>query len=242
MKRPNHTPMIMSADRMPGKTVAITGVGRGLGRAMAREFAAQGHRVAGCSRNSTTLETLRGELGDGHLLLEADVSDDLAMQQWADAVVEAVGAPELLLNNAAVINPSGALWELDAAVFDQVIDINIKGVANVIRHFTRPMMDAGGGIIVNFSSGWGRSTSPEVAPYCATKWAVEGLTQSLAQELPAGLAAIPLNPGVINTDMLQSCFGPSAIDFPPADDWAKIAVPFILNLEQSDNGRPMTVG
>ena len=97
------------------------------------------------------------------------------------------------------------------------------------------------GVIVNFSSGWGRSTDAEVAPYCATKWAIEGLTQALAQELPPGMATVPLNPGIINTDMLQSCFGGSASGYPTAEEWAKIAVPFLLKLGASDNGRPLTV-
>lgn len=61
------------------------------------------------------------------------------------------------------------------------------------------LLQKGSGVIVNFSSGWGRSTSPEVATYCDTKWAIEGLTKALAQELVPGLATIPLNPGVINT-------------------------------------------
>jgi NAD(P)-dependent dehydrogenase (short-subunit alcohol dehydrogenase family) len=96
------------------------------------------------------------------------------------------------------------------------------------------------GVIVNFSSGWGRSTEAQVAPYCATKWAVEGLTQALAQELPAGLAAIPLNPGIIDTEMLRSCFGSSARSFPGPDSWAKTAVPFLLELTSKDNGRSLT--
>ena len=102
-------------------------------------------------------------------------------------------------------------------------------------------VDAGTGVIVNFSAGWGRSTAPEVAPYCATKWAVEGLTQALAEELPAGMAAVPLNPGVIHTDMLESCFGPDAGSYPHPDDWASRAVPFLLDLGAEHNGQPLTV-
>jgi NAD(P)-dependent dehydrogenase (short-subunit alcohol dehydrogenase family) len=68
--------------------------------------------------------------------------------------------------------------------------------------------------VLNFSSGWGRSADAEVAPYCATKWAIEGLTLALAQELPPGMAAVPLNPGIINTGMLHSCFGDSASSYP----------------------------
>ena len=103
------------------------------------------------------------------------------------------------------------------------------------------MIKRGNGVIVNFSSGWGRSTSAEVAPYCATKFAIEGLTQALAQELPAGLAAIPLNPGVIDTDMLRSCFGGSASSYPSPQQWAKRAVPFLLKLSPRENGQPLTV-
>jgi len=95
-------------------------------------------------------------------------------------------------------------------------------------------------VLVNFSSGWGRSTSPDVAPYCATKWAIEGLTQALAQELPAGLAAIPLNPGIIDTDMLRGCFGAGADGFPTAEKWAESAVPFLVKLGPSHNGRPLS--
>lgn len=241
LKRLNDLCMIMAADKANGKVVVITGVARGLGRAMAHEFAARGHRVAGCSRNEKNLLTLEKELGDVHAFAPIDVTDDVTVSEWAATVVEEMGAPDLLINNAAVINCNRFLWDLSATEFGEVVDINIKGVANVIRHYLKPMAKAGKGVIVNFSSGWGRSSSPEVAAYCATKWAIEGMTQSLAQELPEGLAAIPLNPGVINTDMLRSCFGPSAADFPSAEEWAVSAVPFLLNLGPNNNGQSLTI-
>jgi NAD(P)-dependent dehydrogenase (short-subunit alcohol dehydrogenase family) len=147
-----------------------------------------------------------------------------------------------LLNNAALINRNASLWKVSAQEFSDVIDVNIKGVANVIRHFVPAMVERKSGVIVNFSSGWGRSTDAEVAPYCATKWAIEGLTQSLAQELPADMAAVALNPGIINTDMLRSSSGGSASSFPTADEWAKKAVPLLLQLGPRDNGRPQSVG
>ena len=234
--------MIMSLEKtIAKKVVVITGVGRGLGRAMAREFVAQGHTVAGCSRNEKKLLALGEDLGDSNIFSQVNVADDFSVQQWAVKVIKELGTPDLLINNAAVINKNQFLWELSAEGFSEVVDVNIKGVANVIRHFVKPMAKAGRGVIVNFSSGWGRSASPEVAPYCATKWAIEGMTQSLAQELPEGLAAVPLNPGVINTDMLRSCFGPSAADFPSADEWATIAVPFLLGLSTKNNGQSLTV-
>src|SRR5207245_166377 len=112
-------------------------------------------------------------------------------------------------NNAALINPNAPLWTIAAAEFDRVIDVNLKGVANVIRHLVPAMIARGSVVIVNLSSGWGRSVSAEVAPYCCTKWGIEGLTRAMAQELPQGMAAVPLNPGIIDTAMLRSTFGPS---------------------------------
>jgi NAD(P)-dependent dehydrogenase (short-subunit alcohol dehydrogenase family) len=146
-----------------------------------------------------------------------------------------------VLNNAGVINRNAPLWEVPAPEFSAVIDVNIKGIANVIRHFVPEMIKRKRGVIVNFSSGWGRSTDAEVAPYCASKWAIEGLTQAFAQELPSSVAAVALNPGIINTDMLQSCFGGSASGYLSPAAWAKIAVPFLLKLGPGDNGKPLTV-
>jgi NAD(P)-dependent dehydrogenase (short-subunit alcohol dehydrogenase family) len=97
------------------------------------------------------------------------------------------------------------------------------------------------GVIVNFSSYWGRSASAEVAAYCATKWAIEGLTAALAMELPKGMAAVPLNPGIIDTDMLRICFGEAASAYLSPKEWAKQAVPYILSLGPTDNGQPRTV-
>ena len=222
------------------KTVLITGASRGLGRAMAAEFARLGHTVQGCSRSARAMQELAGKFGPPHRFEAVDVAVEDQVKAWAGRVLKSAGPPDLLLNNAALINRNAPLWKVPAAEFSQVIDVNIKGVVNVIRHFLPAMIEAGRGVIVNFSSGWGRSTDAEVAPYCATKWAIEGLTGALAQELPDGLAAVPLNPGVIDTEMLRSCFGGSAAGYPDPDRWAKKVVPFLLGLGPRDNGRALT--
>ena len=129
----------------------------------------------------------------------------------------------------------------ERAGISRVIDVNIKGPANVIRHFVPAMAARGRGVIVNFSSGWGRTVDAEVAPYCATKFAMEGLTRALALELPTGMAAVALNPGIIDTAMLQSCFGAAAPAKSPPNQWAQRAVAFLLALGPSDNGASATV-
>ncbi len=221
--------------------IVLTGASRGLGLAMAAGFIAAGHRVAGCARSPEAAARLAERWPTPHRFDVVDVADETAVAAWAEALLEPFGPPDLLINNAAVINRNAPLWEVPAEEFSQVIDVNIKGTANVIRHFVPAMVRRKRGVIVNFSSTWGRVTSAEVAPYCATKFAVEGLTQALAQELPRGMAAVPLNPGVINTDMLQSCFGSGAKAYPKPDEWARRSVPFILSLGPKDNGRSVTV-
>jgi len=225
---------------MDKKIVLITGATRGLGRAMVSEFARLGHTVLGCGRSRKDIERLQAQFADPHQFKVVDVALDAEVKSWAGSVLPSHGAPDIVLNNAAVINRNAPLWAVPAAEFSQVMDVNIKGVANVIRHFTPAMIKRKEGVIVNFSSGWGRSTDAEVAPYCASKWAIEGLTLALAQELPPGLATVSLNPGVINTEMLQSCFAASASNYPAPAQWAKTAVPFLLKLDHSDNGQQLT--
>jgi NAD(P)-dependent dehydrogenase (short-subunit alcohol dehydrogenase family) len=221
--------------------IVLTGVSRGLGRAMAEGFAARGHVVLGCARSAGAIAELRKRFGPPHRFDVVDVSRDDEVRAWALPVLAGGGSPDLLINNAAVINPNARLWEVPAGEFSRVIDVNLKGVANAIRHFVPAMVARAKGVIVNFSSYWGRSVAAEVAPYCAAKWAVEGLTAALAEELPKGMAAVPLNPGVIDTDMLRSCFGDSAASYPGPAKWAEAAVPFILALGPKHNGQPLTV-
>jgi NAD(P)-dependent dehydrogenase (short-subunit alcohol dehydrogenase family) len=222
------------------KSIVITGATRGLGLAMTRFFAAQGHMIHGCGRDATAVAALQKEFSGPHSFQALDVSNDNAVADWAHEVLKN-GSPDFLLNNAAIIAPNSPLWKLRASSVDPVIDINIKGTIHTVRHFLPAMIAKGSGVVVNFSSGWGRSTSPEVATYCATKYAIEGLTVALAQELPPGLAAVALNPGVIHTDMLASCFAESASEYPNPEEWIKTAGPFILKISARDNGRQLSV-
>jgi NAD(P)-dependent dehydrogenase (short-subunit alcohol dehydrogenase family) len=223
-----------------GRVIVITGATRGLGRALALRFEEMGHTVLGCGCNHEHIGELVRAFGHPHDFAAVDVASDSQVKAWAQRLLKTHGAPDLLLNNAALINRNAPLWRVPVEEFDAVIDVNVKGVANVIRHFVPAMIERGRGVIVNFSSGWGRSTAPEVAPYCATKWAIEGLTQALAEELPSGLAAVALNPGIIDTDMLRSSFGGSAESYASPDEWSRRAAPFLLALGPKDNGLPLS--
>lgn len=231
----------MNDDKAKKKIVVITGVTRGLGRAMAEKFIALGHTVLGCGRNRQIIDELRQKYPKRHDFDVVDVTSDEEVQAWMARLHKKCGAPDLILNNAGIINPTAPLWKIGAKDFSDVIDVNIKGSANVIRNFLPNMIKKHHGLIVNFSSGWGRSADKDVAPYVATKWAIEGLTQALSMEIPPGLGVVALNPGIINTDMLQSCFGENADSYPDADRWSRIAAPYILSFNSSHNGEPLTV-
>nr|GMC78623.1 NADPH-dependent pterin aldehyde reductase [Ipomoea batatas] len=240
----------MSAAGAP-KTVLITGVSRGLGKALALELAKRGHTIIGCSRSQDKLNSLHAELASAssstsssqikHLIMKVDVRSNSSVEELAHAVMEKKSIPDIVVNNAGTINRNNRLWEVPAEDFDNVIDTNVKGVANVLRHFIPLMIDKKQGIIVNLSSGWGRSAAAQVAPYCASKWAIEGLTKSVAKEIPTGIAVVALSPGVINTEMLQSCFGSSASLYQAPESWAPKAATMILNLTVADNGLSLTV-
>ena len=221
--------------------IIITGVTRGLGRALAEEFIRLGHTVAGCGRGSDGILDLRFKYSAPHSFDVVDVSNPTKVGIWGAKTMGFGETPDLLINNAAIMNTLAPLWEVPSEEFARLVDINITGVANVIREFVPAMVAARKGVIINLSSGWGRGVSPKVAPYCASKWAIEGLTKALAEELPEGMAAIPLSPGVIDTDMLRLCWPEGAAGHAKAETWANVAAPFILQLDAKDNGQSLTV-
>lgn len=221
--------------------VCITGCTKGLGHALAQWFSNEKWTVSGLGRNSESIKALQREAtGENGFFGVTDVTDDSAVSAFAADLTARLGVPDLLVNNAGIINANAPLWEIPPEEFGTVVDVNIKGVFNVLRHFTPRMIERGSGVMINLSSGWGRSTSPEVAPYCATKWAIEGLSRAMAQELPAGIAVAAMNPGIINTEMLQSCLSEDAANFEDATQWAKRVGPFLAKLDASVNGKPLT--
>ncbi len=221
--------------------IVITGVTRGLGLALAKEFIALGHTVIGCGRGTEGILNLRFDHDSPHRFDVVDVADAAKVELWGHKVLGLDDAPDILINNAALMNTPAPLWEVPAEDFKRLVDVNVTGVANVIRVFVPPMIKADKGVIVNLSSGWGRSVSPDVAPYCASKWAIEGLTKAFAEDLPATMAAVPLNPGVIDTEMLRQAWGEGATGQITPDAWAKFAAPFILQLGPKDNGHSLSV-
>ena len=230
----------MSGRNQQSRAIVLTGATRGIGRALVDEFVRSGHTVLGCGRSPAHVAELQAAHPAPHDFAVVDVADDRAVAAWAAGLLARCGPPDLVINNAALMNESAPLWEIPAAEFGRLMDVNVDGTVNVVRAFVPAMIAAGRGVVANLSSGWGRSTSPNVAPYCASKFAVEGLTRALAQELPAGLAAVAVSPGVVATDMLRQAWAEAAEDCPRPDDWARRAAPRFLALGPRDNGMSPT--
>lgn len=225
---------------MSKRNILLTGASRGLGLALLEGFVEAGHTVWGCARNAEQISALQRRYGVPHHFAAVDVSNHAEVSVWAKTVLAEHGTPDLLINNAALINLPMNLWDITPDAFHRLTEVNINGVYHVLHAFLPAMVAQQKGVIVNLSSGWGRSTASGVAPYCASKFAIEGMTKALAQELPAEMAAILLSPGVVNTDMLQVAFGAGADDCIKPQDWAATAVPFILGLSSKDNGASLT--
>lgn len=208
---------------------------------MTEAFIAEGHTVAGFGRDRVAVETLRHAFPSPHYFEALDVADDVAVGQFASETFRRFGAPALIINNAALINRAEPIWNIPDAEIQTLLDVNVRGVVNMLRHYLPQLNAVGNGVVVNMSSGWGRSTSPRVAPYCSSKWAIEGLSKAVAQEVSGNVAVVALNPGIIDTAMLRSCFGEAAGAHDTPEAWVERAVPRILALGPKDNGTSPSV-
>ena len=140
----------MSSEHL-GRRIVITGVSRGLGLALAEGFIAAGHVVYGCARSSGAIALLAKRFGSPHGFEVVDVACDDSVRRWSERVLAAGPPPDLIVNNAGLINRNAPLWKISAEEISQVIDVNINGVINVVRHFIPPLIRRRRGVIVNFT-------------------------------------------------------------------------------------------
>ena len=202
------------------KSVIITGVTQGLGRAMVDRFHELGWNIYGCGRSKDKIEELKKQYSKIHDFQVIDVSDSQQVNNWANYILNTHTAPDMIINNASIVNQNAQLWKITAQEFENVMNVNVNGVVNVIRAFVPAMVARKEGIIINMSSSWGREGEAELAPYCASKFAIEGITKSMALELPHGMAVLALDPGgSISTPMLKSCAPQYINESPTPETW-----------------------
>ncbi|MEQ5977833.1 SDR family oxidoreductase [Bacillus cereus] len=223
------------------KSVIITGVTQGLGRAMVDRFHELGWNIYGCGRSKDKIEELKKQYSKIHDFQVIDVSDSQQVNNWANYILNTHTAPDMIINNASIVNQNAQLWKITAQEFENVMNVNVNGVVNVIRAFVPAMVARKEGIIINMSSSWGREGEAELAPYCASKFAIEGITKSMALELPHGMAVVALDPGgSISTPMLKSCAPQYINESPTPETWSHNAIEYILNITIDKNGDSLT--
>ena len=189
----------MSTTESAARVAVITGASSGIGEATARALAADGHRVALLARREDRIRQLASELGDAAVAITADVTDRGSMLAAAERVESELGAADVLVNNAGVmlLGPFGSEQHEDYA---PMLETNLLGAITATEVFLGQLRD-GGGDLVNISSVAGRTARPGNAVYAATKWGMNGWSESLRQELQPDIRVIVIEPGAVATEL-----------------------------------------
>ena len=186
---------------LDSETVIVTGASRGLGASMAKRFAREEATVVLTARSESDLEAVADESDGETLVAPADVTDENAVRAVVETTIDEYGAVTGLVNNAGIglLNLYGeqrVLHDVDTEDFRQILDVNVTGVFLFSKYVVPNMIDAGRGNVVNISSSLGRRAAPRWGPYVASKWALEGLTRTQADELEEyGINVNGLDPG-----------------------------------------------
>ncbi len=189
----------MTGIRLDGAVVAITGAGRGIGLAIASRLAAAGARISiGDIDAALAQQAAQSVDGFGGAL---DVRDRGSFADWLAATEQALGPVDVIINNAGIMPAGGFLDESDA-LSDTQIDINLRGVIHGCKLAMPGMVARGRGHVVNVASMAGRLAVPGLAVYCATKFAVVGLTETLREEYrDSGVAFTTVMPAKVTTEL-----------------------------------------
>ena len=196
----------MTAEAPLSNQVAlVTGAGRGIGKSISLHLAALGTTVVPCARTKSQLDAVSREIsGRGGVAapLVCDVSDLASVQKLADEVERTHRRLDILVNNAGIGSFAGPLHEMTPEAWEKILNTNLRGVFYCIRAFAPLMIRQGGGHIVNISSLAGKNALPNGAAYAGSKWGLNGLSYSVAEELRAhNIRVSVVCPGSVDTDL-----------------------------------------
>jgi NAD(P)-dependent dehydrogenase (short-subunit alcohol dehydrogenase family) len=206
----------MNRENTPSATVSVvTGANSGIGRATAIHLAAQGHRVYGTVRNlasTTKLLAMAADAGVEVDVVVLDIADDASVRAGLGEVLDRAGRVDVLVNNAG-IGVNTVTEETSTAQYLELMNVNLCGAVRCIQAVLPQMRERRAGTIVNVSSVTGRVAAIAQAPYVASKWALEGMSEGLAHELaPFGIRVVIVEPGVT-----KSAIFAKNVEFPGAD-------------------------
>jgi len=197
--------MVTATAPLAGQVAVVTGAGRGIGAAIAQKLAEMGAHTVLCGRTASHLDTtaqlIRSLHGNAETLA-CDVTLADSVEKAAKSVQQRHGRCDILVNNAGIGNFRSALHSLAPEQWDQVLNTNLRGVYFCIRSFAPMMIQSRAGHIVNISSLAGKNALPNGAAYAASKWGLNGLSYSVAEELREyGIRVSVVCPGSTNTEL-----------------------------------------
>lgn len=193
---------------MNNRTVFITGASSGIGRATALLLGKNGFRIIAAGRRSERLEELKELLPDGQVFtLKFDVRDKVAVKQAIHNLPEEWKDIDILINNAGNAHGMSAIQDGDTDDWDLMIDINVKGLLYVSREIIPGMIERKGGRIINIGSIAGKEVYPNGNVYCASKFAVDAISQAMRIDLnKTGILVSEVNPGMVETEFSEVRF------------------------------------
>ena len=190
----------MSTENTDGRVAVITGASSGIGEATARALTTDGYRVALLARRLDRIQTLAHELGDGAVAIEADVTGRDSITAASQRVQVELGRVDVLINNAGVMLLGPFSAELSGD-YRRMIETNLLGAITTTEVFLDQLIAGGGGDLINLSSVAGRTARPGNAVYAATKWGMNGWSESLRQQLQPDVRVIVIEPGAVSTEL-----------------------------------------
>jgi len=221
---------------LAGQVAVITGAGSGIGAAIARKMGRMGAVAVVCGRTRDTLQstaTAISQAGGQAEVIECDVTDLASVESLAKRVDGRFGRVDILVNNAGIGGSGGPLHQLSPETWDQVLNTNLRGVYYCIRSFAPLMIRANRGHIVNISSLAGKNPLPNGAAYSASKWGLNGLSYSVAEELRVhSIRVSVICPGSVQTEFSPHSAKNSAKMLQP-DDVAHVVAMLVTQAPQS---------
>ncbi|WP_145024541.1 MULTISPECIES: 3-ketoacyl-ACP reductase [unclassified Paenibacillus] len=192
---------------LQGKTAVITGAGKGIGLAIAELLAKEGVNLGLISRTASDLDALNASLAGEHGIRVATAAADVSKREEAESAVSALkaelGTIDILINNAGIAS-FGTVLEMDPAQWEQIIQVNLMGTYYMSRAVLPDMVGQNSGSIINISSTAGEKGFATGSAYCASKFAVMGLTESLLQEVRKNnIRVVALTPSTVNTALAR---------------------------------------
>ena len=205
--------------KLEGKKIIITGGTKGLGRALLERFIAEGGNVAICARTEKEFDKFRSKYSSKQFLaLACDVSNSQQVAQFVESALKWMGTIDVLINNASRLGQRLSIADSGLGEWDETIQTNVNGPFFVTRLVIPAMMKKGSGSIINVSSSVGRAARKGWGAYAVSKFALEGFTQLLADELrPFNIRVNSVNPGPMATDMRKAAY--------PDEDHSKLRSP-----------------